>query len=244
MAALAHGNRCGHEKKAPRWFRRAVSKGRLAKILEEFKERIKRYFNSPALVFPALNNVNCSDRRQRSERREACLLVLGCLADACDLVTLRVGVPRDDGSFAGITTAEIAERTSMNVRRVERAVHDLREAQMITVHPIAEKLADSTYQGFAAIRTIALFVFEAVGLGAWLKHERRKASERAKGRKKPTREGIAKVGMLMKAGFARAAKAAQDAVTTPPTTTPAPDSGRPEFRSIRDIIAGRTPPTG
>jgi hypothetical protein len=74
-----------------------------------------------------LNLANGKDSQQRSERRE------GCLIHYLDLLTLRVGIPQDDGSFGGIGLEWIAELSGMGLRRVERATHDLVAAGIVVV---------------------------------------------------------------------------------------------------------------
>ena len=68
------------------------------KILLQLQERVRTYFDDPK-VLPSLNAANGSPRQQRSERREACLDLLGALVHYLDLATLRVGIPQADGSI-------------------------------------------------------------------------------------------------------------------------------------------------
>ncbi|MGP5470251.1 hypothetical protein ACTXNP_28765, partial [Pseudomonas helleri] len=63
-------------------------------IIIELQARIKRYFSNPNLL-PSLRNANKSKkgRQMRSERREACLVLLAAIAEHMDLVSLRCGIP-------------------------------------------------------------------------------------------------------------------------------------------------------
>jgi len=55
-----------------------------------------------------------------------------------------------------------------------------------------------TYRGYAAIRTVSAKLFDAMGLGRWLAHERRKASERRRDRtEKARRKALANAHMAM-----------------------------------------------
>ncbi|SMF97823.1 hypothetical protein SAMN02949497_4792 [Methylomagnum ishizawai] len=183
------GNRCGHDPQRPRPFEPPKNHANRPLILRRIIERIRDYFRDPSTL-PTLNAANRSARQQRTERREACCSLLGALMHYTDLVTLRVGIPQADGSMAGIPMetkrdAEgralvigLAERAGLTVRRAWRSIADLKRAGIITVHPRCAKLDDVTYKGFAAIRAINRQLFNALGLGQWLEHERRKAAER------------------------------------------------------------------
>jgi len=145
-----NGNNCGHSPNVPRWFE-PLGEHTRPHIIKSLIDSIKGYYKEPAALLPSLNLSNGSDRQQRSERREACVLVLGCLVHYLDLATLRVGIPQADQSFKGITMPFIAEKCSLTLRRRERAVADLVASGLLTVYPLCEKLEDATYKGYAAI---------------------------------------------------------------------------------------------
>lgn len=197
-AVFGEGNRCGHNPASPRWFAPPEKHADRPGVLRRLIERIRDYYPSPSATLPALNAVNESDRQQRSERREACLGLLGCLLHYTDLVTLRVGVPQPDGSFQGLTMEFLAETSGLGHRRAERAIHDLAAAGIVSVHPIAKRIDDCTYKGFAAIRAVSRSLFDAFGLGAWLRHEREKAAKRReKKERKANPRGLAHVKMAI-----------------------------------------------
>lgn len=170
------GNRCGHRPEHPRWFAPPALHARRPGILVKLGEKLKAYYPHPD-VLPSLNAANGSSRQQRSERREACVQLLGAVVHYLDLVTLRVGIPGADGLFQGLTLDFLASVSGLGLRRAERAASDLARAGMLTTHPIAER-HEGGYRGFAAIRTLHPRLFAALGLGAWLRHERDKASTR------------------------------------------------------------------
>ncbi|MGJ0484377.1 MAG: hypothetical protein ACR65R_07570 [Methylomicrobium sp.] len=72
------GNNCDHDPDNPCWFKPPKQHTR-PKIISKAITAIRRYYRDPATTIPSLNLANGSDRQQRSERREACLTVLGCL---------------------------------------------------------------------------------------------------------------------------------------------------------------------
>ena len=192
-----YGNRCGHSPDSPRWFEPPPKHTR-PKIIEKAIAEIRRYYSEPSSTIPSLNLSNGSDRQQRSERREACISVLACLLHYLDLATLRVGIPQNDASFQGISMPFIAEKAGLNLKRAERAIHDLVKAGLITVHPLCEKIGDTVYKGYAAIRTISAKLFSIFGLGGRLKYERDKASARLKKRiQKDAAKGKAKIDLLL-----------------------------------------------
>jgi hypothetical protein len=187
---------------------------------------IRRYYRDPAATIPSLNLANGSDRQQRSERREACLSVLGCLLHYLDLATLRVGIPQNDTSFAGISMPFIAEKSGLTLKRAERAVRDLVRAGLITVHPLCEKISDTVYKGYAAIRTISPKLFTLFGLAGRLRYERDRASDRLRKRaRKEEAKGRAKIDLLLAVNRA------------PKQTEDNPKNSRiAELRSIKAIL--------
>lgn len=194
-----HGNNCGHRPDAPRWFDPPPQHTR-PKIITRIINEIRHYYRDPAVTIPSLNLANGSDRQQRSERREACLSVLGCLLHYLDLATLRVGIPQTDSSFQGISMPFIAEKSGLTLKRAERAVRDLIRADLITVHPLCEKISDTVYKGYAAIRTISSKLFAIFGMTGRLRYERERASVRLRKRtRKEEAKGKAKIDLLLAA---------------------------------------------
>ena len=171
------GNRCGHDPAAPRWFEPPPQHAARPKILLQLQERVRAYFDDPK-VLPSLNAANGSPRQQRSERREACLDLLGALVHYLDLATLQVGIPQADGSIQGLSLAFLAEKAGLGRRRAERACRDLRKAGLVNIHPRAQKTEDGHYRGQPAIRGVPEALFQVFGLHQWLQHERDKAVKR------------------------------------------------------------------
>jgi DNA-binding transcriptional ArsR family regulator len=140
-------------------------------------ERVTNYFNNPRTVIPSLDLANGSQRQQRSERRESCILLMSALLARVDLASLRVGIPTAKG-FMNYTVDYLALDTGMGQKRVERALSDLKAAGIVTVTQINKKQKDGSYMGFAAIKKLSKSLFSALGLGVMLKKERKKASQR------------------------------------------------------------------
>ena len=163
LAIAVTSNRCGHDPAAPRWFEPPPQHAARPKILLQLQERVRAYFDDPT-VLPSLNAANGSPRQQRSERREACLDLLGALVHYLDLATLRVGIPQADGSIHGLSLAFLAERAGLGRRRAERACRDLRRAGLITVYPHLQKTGDDRYRSRPAIRGVPEALFQVFGL--------------------------------------------------------------------------------
>ncbi len=190
------GNNCGHKPASPRWFAPPPKHTR-PKIISKVISEIQHYYLNPTSAIPSLNLVNGSNRQQRSERREACLSVLGCLLHYLDLASLRVGIPQPDKSFNGISMPFIAEKSGLTLKRTERAMRDLVKSGLIDVYPLCEKLSDTVYKGYAAIRTVSRKLFTLFGMGGRLKYEREKASARQRKRtRKEELKGKAKIELF------------------------------------------------
>lgn len=239
---MREGNRCGHDPEKPRWFVPPKSHAARPGVLRKLIERVRDYYSSPSTTLPALNAVNESDRQQRSERREACVDLLACLLHYTDLVTLRVGVPQADGSFQGLTMEFLAETSGLGLRRAERAIHDLAAAGIVSIHPIAQRIEDCAYKGFAAIRAVSRSLFDAFGLGKWLRHERDKAvKRREKRRRKADPRGLANVKMAM-AGK-RGPECQAEPGTAAETRPRGPAAVGAILAGIKASLKGRGPPS-
>lgn len=173
------GNFCGHQPDQPRLdlIRPETSKRRPG-ILIELQERIRRYYASPN-VLPSLRNAHKSKqgRQQRSERREACLALQSAILEHTDLVSLRCGVPTPSG-FISLTLPYLVKLTGLHPRRAERAMADLKKANLITVSQPRQLKEDGTWRGLAAVKAVNKLLFTVFGLAKRLKHEQDRATER------------------------------------------------------------------
>ncbi|MEI2806919.1 MAG: hypothetical protein V9G18_13555 [Albidovulum sp.] len=246
---VGSGNRCGHDPACPRWFEPPAHHAPHPKILVKLQEAVRAYFADPA-VLPSLNAANGSARRQRSERREGCLALLGALVHYLDLVTLRVGIPQADGGFEGLTLAFLAERAGLGLRRAERACRDLRKAGLVEVFPIAQKTEDDRYKGLPAIRRLPVALFKVFGLSKWLQHERDKAAHRRRRQRRrqeaaATEADAGRRELALDAARLRAT-AAEAAPAEPGASAVAAEAARREsarsaLAGLRALLKGRPP---
>ena len=245
-SAVASGNRCGHDPACPRWFEPPAEHAARPRILTKLQEAVRAYFADPA-VLPGLNAANGSARQQRSERREACLALLGVLVHYLDLVTLRVGIPQADGTFKGLSLEFLAEKAGLGPRRAERACRDLRRAGLVNVYPIAQRTEGDRYRGLPAIRSLPVALFKVFGLHQWLQHERDKAAHRRR-RRRRKQEAAAEAAdqgrreLNLDAARQRAeaqATAAEPAASAADAETARRDTAQAALGALRDLLKGR-----
>ncbi|MCW8917473.1 MAG: replication protein RepA [Gammaproteobacteria bacterium] len=198
---LSLGNRCGHVPAEPRFYAASprLDGVTFPKIIQKAMNKITEFYRKPRLIPTLARTTGRTDprRQKRSERREACIAMLGALLQYTDLETLRIGRPGDDG-FNGIRMLQLAELAGLTLRRAERAYSDLVRAGLVKTHPIAEKQADGSYKGLAAIRTLSEHLFGVLGLGTWLTRERKRAYNRNRIRK-PRPVQAARAGLQLAA---------------------------------------------
>jgi len=177
LARERSGNRCGHNPGRPK-LTPAVpirkGKGGLPRILFLAAERTKLWYDHPKKCPPLLTHGN---RKTRSERREACLMVLETLLSHLDLASLCLGVPTLANGFIDIDMKTIVRDTGLGQRRCERAIRQLREAGFMAVTQPRGRSDEGQYFGCRAIRVITTAFFEWLGLGPMLRRERARASE-------------------------------------------------------------------
>lgn len=176
------GNFCGHMPENPRIALTEPvkqGKGGLPGVITEAMKRCVDYYSSPCKI-PSLNLANGSNRQQRSERREACLTTLWSILKFTDLVTLKVGVPTPSGGFVNLTIRYLAKQTGLPLRRIERALADLRRAGIVGIHKRCAQRSDGSYKGLAAIKNVNKLFFDIFGLQMRLSFERKRAVKRLK----------------------------------------------------------------
>jgi len=179
------GNRCGHDPVSPLLTPAnpiRKGKGGMPRILSLAAERTKAWYAHPGKC-PAL--LQSSGRRTRSERREACLIVLETLLSHLDLVSLALGVPTLANGFIDIDMKTIVRGSGLGQRRCERAIGQLKQAGFMQVTQPRGRSDEGRYFGCRAIRLITSALFEWLGLGPMLRREQARASEalRRKARK-------------------------------------------------------------
>jgi len=80
----------------------------------------------------------------------------------------------------------------MGLRRVNRAIRDLKKAGFLIISQIRERLTDGSYRSFSAVKTVSTTLFDALGLRVWLDKERAKDRERLRIKQKAYEKACAK----------------------------------------------------
>jgi hypothetical protein len=230
------GNRCGHKPLSPRLFQSPEHHKARPAILRKLTEKIQTYYDYPATVLPSLNLANGKDSQQRSERREACLQLLSCLIHFLDLLTLRVGIPQENGTFNGLSLPYLARLSALELRRAERACHDLVASGILKVHPITQQKSPGQFSGLPAIRTISTALFRSFNLAYWLKHERDKASKRLRGQTLKE-EALGRMELALKAAEIKTGKpTTQENPTSAPKAAVNPKEPSSVIAHLRDML--------
>ncbi len=149
----------------------------LPKLIRDGIERARFIFTNtrrfPELTGASIAGPEVRIRRRRAERRQAISLVTAALVRRLDRRTLRVGDQRDNGLCAGVPIAQLAAHTGMSVRRVGRALRELREAGYITSKQPVIELASprprrgragvQTHMGLPSVRTVTPLLLRRLG---------------------------------------------------------------------------------
>lgn len=172
------GNRCGHDPKNPNLSpAKPIRKGKggLPRILSLAAERAKAWFYHPKKCPPLQSHPN---RRTRSERREACQIVLETILAHLDLASMCLGTPTLSNGFIDIDMRTIVRESGIGQRRCERAIAVFKEAEFMKVTQPRMQNDEGMYFGCRAIRVVTEALFDWLGLGPMLHRERARASER------------------------------------------------------------------
>lgn len=190
LSAVLSGNRCGHDPKRPHLSAVAPipkGKGGLPRILSLAAERAKAWYFYPAKC-PQLHGTG---RQVRSERREACQIVLEVIFRHLDLTSMCLGTPTPANGFIDIDVRTIVHDSGMGQRRCERAIVLLKGAGFMRVKQPRRQNEEGAYFGCRAIRIVTEALFECLGLGPMLRRERARASERLRRRAQKTNRKLA-----------------------------------------------------
>lgn len=153
------GNRCGHKPAEPKWDL-FILKGKFRpRQVESLQKGFVDYYSNPWLL-PTLATLserkkNNGDAWQnRSEGREADVLVGNTILSFTEYASLRIGTPKKDGDFVNRSCREIAAHCGLSAirtaaetaagilpspsQRFWRSFRRLRAAGMFTVHRVYE----------------------------------------------------------------------------------------------------------
>lgn len=172
------GNRCGHDPKNPNLSpAKPIRKGKggLPRILSLAAERAKAWYFHPKKCKLLQSHPH---RKTRSERREACQIVIETILSHLDLASLCLGTPTLENGFIDIDMRTIVRDSGIGQRRCERAIALLKGAGFMKVQQPRTVNDQGDYVGLRAIRVVTTLFFEFLNLGPMLQRERARATER------------------------------------------------------------------
>lgn len=172
-----NGNNCGHNPDNPRLqplIPISKGKGCLPRILSLAAERSKSWYDQPQTCSHLQSMPN---RKTRSERREAIIIVIETLLKHMDLATLSIVFLTRQG-FTDIDMKSIVRESGLDKRRCERAINNLKKAGFLIVNQPRIKKAQGKYVALRAVRIFTKAFFEWLGLKNILEKEIAKATIR------------------------------------------------------------------
>lgn len=147
----------------------------MPRILSLAAERAKAWYYHPKKCKLLQSHPH---RKTRSERREACQIVIETILSHLDLASLCLGRPTLENGFIDIDMRTIVRDSGIGQRRCERAIAMLKEAGFMKVKQPRTINDQGDYVGLRAIRVVTTLFFEFLNLGQMLQRERARATER------------------------------------------------------------------
>jgi hypothetical protein len=194
----ACGNRCGHDRRTPRWQPRHVDRNQ-PKVFARAREFCQR-FTAQRWRFPELRAQLRLFGRQyerRSERLEAIGLVVSAMLWWTDLASYRVGKPsrKHPRWVDGLSMYTIAEWTGLSQPRIDRAIRDLHLAGYLRSRQLdpgkrrtkagyilaspqpVEEYGNKLHRGLPAVRVFTERLFDRLGVLHWIWQEQEKRKQ-------------------------------------------------------------------
>ena len=195
------GNRCGHNPRLPHLVPASPirkGKGGLPRILSLAAERAKEWYYHPKKCKLLQSHPH---RKTRSERREACQVVIETILSHLDLASLCLGTPTLDNGFIDVDMRTIVRDSGIGQRRCERAIALLKKAGFMKVQQPRTINEHGDYVGLRAIRVVTSLFFEFLNLGPMLQRERARATERLQRRAMKAKRKLADFMRRLTKGF-------------------------------------------
>jgi hypothetical protein len=184
LSTAIFGNGCGHSPHAPQFFVAPLHHKTPPDPIPKLSNSLQHYYTHPQkwLKYLAVERRMKRKGQTRSERREAIARVGQTILHYLDLVSLKVGIPSNDGrTLLPLTLSFIAERAKIGYKRAQRALADLIRVGYIQSTQRAKKGVTGLYTAVAAIRSVSSKFFNHLGVGAvFLKHHRKRIEKRRK----------------------------------------------------------------
>lgn len=164
------GNRCDHDPKNPRLELdfAPTRRGNLPAVLQKCIDNLKAYYYDRSILKP-LAELDASDKKvtagkrsNRSEAREAEVLVISAIIQCMDLTSLLVGVPNERYGFIHRSTYDLAKMaglldpvTDEPHRRFTRCLSRIRRSGMMDTTRTTFKTQHGTVRAGVAIKKVS-----------------------------------------------------------------------------------------
>lgn len=235
--AFSSGNRCGHMPHQPRLQLDKPIADNVPYLLRKASELLPKWYWDTACRFKILKIGSCSERRIRSEFREAIIKVLLVLIKYLDLSSMRIGVPGAQG-FTPFTLSFLADQAGISFKRTQRVIATLTKSGLIKAKRYCY-IDDRTGQHRSyTIRTLARALFIALGIDAKTIKKGVKASRERIKRKRDqyTKKLFSQINSWHAQRFNPAASNVEVAPKTPRTVLLSVEDERKRIALLRDII--------
>jgi hypothetical protein len=161
------GNRCGHISNAPVFFKRDDQKKTPPDALVFAFNGLKEYYYKPNKWLKNIMYSRRTNRKQRSEAREAVSRVTQVILDHTNLATLQaVKFNPYTESFRPLKVSEMAKLAGISYKRCVRALKVLKESLYIKLHYRTKITDDGKIRGEAAIKHVSRDLFYDLGVSA------------------------------------------------------------------------------
>jgi len=157
------GNRCNHDPLFPKFFERSKYSKSTYDILHQAMEATQDYYDDPKNHLERIFYSRESDRKQRSESREAVSLVSQVIFNHLDLASMQVVKYTKDGELIPMSVNQIAEEAGINERRTYRALDVLKIAGYIEFEYRNKKTGDEII-ALRSIKRVSMLIFEHLGI--------------------------------------------------------------------------------
>ncbi|MGL4507681.1 MAG: hypothetical protein ACRCUF_18325 [Aeromonas sobria] len=163
------GNRCDHDPKNPRLELdfEPGRKGKLPAVIQQCLDNLREYYFDRSILRP-LAELDASDKKvtagkrsNRSEAREAEVLVISAILHCTDLTSLLVGVPLPNGKFVHRSTYELAKMaglldpiTDEPHRRFKRCLSRIRRSGMMETTQARRQDKDGNVRAVVGVKRI------------------------------------------------------------------------------------------
>lgn len=162
---FSFGNRCGHMPHQPRLQLEKPIGDNVPYLLRKVSELLPKWYWNPSYCYKILKIGSCSERRIRSEFREAIIKLLLVLIKYLDLSSMQIGYATAQG-FVPFTLSFLADKAGLSYKRTQRALTTLTKSGLIKAKRISYIDARTEQYRSYTIRTLSRALFTGLGIAA------------------------------------------------------------------------------